>query len=281
MQHPAFRAERREEAARLAQEPFRRRSVFGQLALFVLVLGLWQFPIINPIKLLVVLFHEMAHVVAAYATGGVVFGMAIDPGGAGVTLGMEGDELVILLAGYAGSFLLGVALYALVAAWTAMEVWCLLILLSLFSLSFGWLNDFTQAFGYGAIILLVAGLLVLRDGGKKFFLRIIATTCCLYPLVDVAGEYFQTNGDGFLVRGQVVGSDVARLADLTGLPEGPIAAAFIAVGVIGVIFLIDWSAKKDSAIEYKASVFHKKKKFEFVPYRPNDPSAPIPELRLP
>ena len=159
--HPALFKERREAWLRDKQLPLQKRSYWLQLAVFAGLLAIWQLPIINPIKLLVVVFHEMSHVLAGYATGASIFGMAIDPGGAGVTLGMGGNQLIIVAAGYVGSFVVGYALYALCAVWAPLEVWLVLCAFAAVSMFMGWLNTFTRTFGFGSIALLTIGAFVL------------------------------------------------------------------------------------------------------------------------
>lgn len=227
-----------------------RRSVFVQLGMFGVVLALWHVPVFNPIKLLVVLFHEMSHVVAAWATGGVVFGIAVDPGGAGVTLGMGGSPLAIMSAGYAGSLAVGCLLYYLSARWDATQVWLVLIAISCMSLAMGWLNEFTAVFGIGTLVLMVVGTGVLREKVKAMVLRLIATTSCLYSLIDVAGE-LQMTPDGFQLHGKTIGSDVGQLATLTGLPAGWIAGAWILLGVAAIPVLVRMAALAEANNEVK------------------------------
>ena len=278
--HPVFRQDRRADWFRNACEPFRKRSFYVQLATFVVVLVLWKLPIINPVKLLVVLFHEMSHVVAAYATGGVVFGIAVDPGGAGVTLGIGGRKVWILLAGYVGSLCVGAALYALTATRKPGDVWLLLCCLCGVSLLFGWLNSFTAIFGYGALILMVVGGLVLGEGLKRFFLRMVATSSCLYPIIDVAGEVMQRSVDGFKVRDVVVGSDAAEVARLTGLSEVVMVVFWVLAGLGAVGFLISWSARKEASIEVKRGIFPRRRpKLGHRVYDPTDPLS-IPEYTI-
>ena len=253
---------------------FRRRSILLQLVLFVLVLALWRVPIINPIKLIVVIFHELSHVAAAYLTGGVVFGIAIDPGGAGVTLGMGGSETIIVAAGYVGSLLVGILIYALVAVWEPDDIWGVFCILATLSVAFGWLNDFTAIFGYGTMALLFLCYFKLSAEVKKFVLRWIATTSCLYPVLDVAGEYFQAEPQGFVVGGQVIGSDVARLAELTGIPVGTLTAVWATIGLGTLCFLVIWSSKKDAATTIKKKLSLKKKLVPILhpKYNPDDTS---------
>ena len=69
------------------------------LALAALVFALWQTPVALPLKLLVVLFHELAHGLAALATGGSIESLTVtaDQGGLAVTRG--GSRFAILTRG--------------------------------------------------------------------------------------------------------------------------------------------------------------------------------------
>jgi len=279
--HPAFKEERKQDALQRIKQPFQRRSLYIQLGLFAVVLIFWKIPIINPVKLMVVLFHELSHVFIAYLTGGVVFGIAIDPGGAGVTLGVGGDQFLILAGGYIGSLLIGILLYILSAIWEPDDVWGVLCGLSCVSMFFGWLNDFTASFGYGAITLMFLSLFILRGETKKFFLRLFATTCCLYPLIDVLGEIYQISPQGFVVGGRVAGSDVSQIAEMMHISKNFIAFLWIMIGLYMVLYLIQWASRKDADIKVKYTFFRKKSKnsFEFPLYNPNDPTK-IPEYTI-
>ncbi|HNT36804.1 MAG TPA: M50 family metallopeptidase, partial [bacterium] len=170
---------------RLARNRLKWYSLALQVGMFVLILLLWRLPFMMPIRLVVVLFHEMSHVIGAYLTGGVAFGIAIDPGGAGATLGIGGNDVLVASAGYLGSLLIGVVLYCLSAAWEPKEAWAMLMALFCIALLFGWLNGFTAFFGYLCIILMTMGFVLFRDGMKVFFIRVVSTTCCLFPIIDV------------------------------------------------------------------------------------------------
>lgn len=280
--HPALFEERRAAWLREKQLPLLKRSYLLQLAIFIVLLAIWQLPIINPIKLLVVVFHEMSHVIAGYATGASIFGMAIDPGGAGVTLGMGGNQLVIVAAGYLGSFLVGYLLYALSAVWSPIEVWLVLCGLAGGSMFMGWLNDFTRAFGFGSMVLLGIGAVALSDAFKLFVLRIIGTACCLYPVIDVAGEFFSAGQDGFMLHGRPIGSDAQLFSQLSGIPVGLVATFWIvsALSLLGV--LVPWSARKEAATEVRRGLIQRaESRARKLPpkYDPSDPRS-IPEYTI-
>lgn len=279
--HPAFAEKRKADVMHRLQKPHLIRAVWIQLGVFAIVLLLWKIPILNPVKLLVVLFHELSHVAMAYLTGGKVFGIAIDPGGAGVTLGVGGNEILIVAAGYIGSFLIGWLLYTLSAIWKPDEVLGVLLVFTCLSLAFDWLNEFTAFFGFGTIFLIFLALTLLTDEVRKFIIRMVATTCYLYPLIDVTGELFQKKSEGFLIGGAPVGSDISRLAGLTGIPASIITFVWVASGLGLAIYLILWSARKDAETKVKRSLFRprKRNRFEHPLYNPNDPST-IPEYTI-
>jgi hypothetical protein len=277
--HPAFAEDRRKEALRLLGRPFLRRSIAHQLLLFAIVLLLWKIPMVNPIKLVVVLVHELSHTIAAYLTGGAVFGIAIDPGGAGITLGMDGNRLLIMAAGYVGSLLFGCLLYILIAHWEPVEIWCWLCLAIGLSPFFGWLNDFTSFFGFATMVLMFVGIFLFSKRVKLFILRWVATTSCLFPVVDVAWEFWRGQAQGFVIDGKTAGSDVAQISALVGIPEAPIALFWIAVGLGAVCFLVVWSARKETATEVKRSLIRRRPKSYVEAVYTADPSNP-PEYRI-
>ncbi len=278
--HPAFSEDRKAQKIDRARRPLRRRYLVLQGFLFLLVAAMWPLPIVNPIKLMVVLFHELSHVVAAYATGGVAFGIAIDPGGAGVTIGFGGVEWVIVAAGYFGSFVIGALLFYLTATWEPKEVWGVICILCCLTLTFDWLNEFTAVFGYGALFLMVVGIFASDDVFLKPLLRLTAATCCLYPVIDVMGELLSDTADGFLVRGETVGSDVTHLASLTGVSEVLYAVLWVVLGTVTVVWLTWWSATREATRDARRSLFPRK------PPQPRHPvfgpygTSTIPEYRI-
>ena len=256
--HPALAGERRRERKRRFREPLQKRSLLIQLGIFVFVLASWGFPIFNPFKLLVVLFHELSHVFAVYLTGGIVFGIAIDPGGAGATMGMGGEPFLIVAAGYIGSLIIGIVLYCLSTLWDETDVWLGMCGLILISLMFGWLNDFSAVFAYGTMAMMGLGFFIDAQG-KSVVIRVIAMACCLYPIIDVLGEAFSKNTEGFYLNGQFIGSDVAQLTAMTGWPPLVIAAGWLLFGVIAVYVLIRWSVEMEATMEFKRKFFRERR----------------------
>ena len=262
--HPAFAEDRARDEGRQLETPHYQRLILTQFILFVVILILWPLPVINPIKLMVVVFHEMSHMAAAYATGGVVFGMAIDPGGAGVTMGLDGDPLLIVAMGYVGSMGVGLLLYLLVAIWEPNEVWTVLLALCGLSLAFKWLNDFTAFFGYGTLFLMLLGGFFLGPNGKRLILRWVATTCCLYSTLDILSEAYFVGDSGFMIGNQIVASDVTRMAFLSGIPQPVLTFTWLVLGMGMVSWMTFWSARKEATTIVKRSLLRRDPPMDYV-----------------
>ena len=65
------------------------------LGMFIAVLFLWNFPLVYPIKVFVVLLHEISHGLAAMLTGGSISRIEISPQLGGLCYFSGGWELVV------------------------------------------------------------------------------------------------------------------------------------------------------------------------------------------
>ena len=88
----------------------RTRETLALIALGALLLFYWDSMFVWPLKIVVVMFHELGHAVAAWLTGGTVVEIGLNPRQGGHTLTQGGFRLLILNAGYLGSLLAGVLL---------------------------------------------------------------------------------------------------------------------------------------------------------------------------
>ncbi|MCB1350250.1 MAG: M50 family metallopeptidase [Maritimibacter sp.] len=117
------------------------------LALAVALFALWQTPVALPLKLLVVLFHELSHGLAAVLTGGAIENLTVTPDQGGLAVTRGGSRFAVLTAGYLGSLLIGLALFAAALRSTA---------------------DRVVLGALGAVLLIVAALYI-RDGFALLF----------------------------------------------------------------------------------------------------------------
>ena len=81
------------------------------LALTALVFALWSTPVMVPLKILVVFFHELSHGLAAVMTGGRIVELSVDARQGGYTITQGGSRFVTLSAGYLGSLMFGAGLF--------------------------------------------------------------------------------------------------------------------------------------------------------------------------
>ncbi len=90
-----------------------RRQIGLALGFALFFAALWYFwytPVVYPLKIFVVLLHELSHAVALWVTGGTVESISLDPRQGGVTLGRGGIAFITLSAGYLGSLAFGALL---------------------------------------------------------------------------------------------------------------------------------------------------------------------------
>src|SRR5690606_29550601 len=101
-------AERRPVATRARR---RLRFVLTFAALFALLWFFWDAPPVYPLKIFVVLLHEISHAAMALATGGSVLRIELDPGQGGACHCPGGNAFLTLSAGYLGSLAWGGAMF--------------------------------------------------------------------------------------------------------------------------------------------------------------------------
>ncbi len=157
--------------------------------LIIAVIGLWNYPILYPLKLLVVFFHESSHALMTVATGGSVKEMVVTSNQGGHVISIGGSRLLSLNAGYLGSLFWGAIIYlmALRSRWDKVisGVLGLIVVLvtlffvrNLFGLTFGVLSG-------GAMILLG------RYGNEAvndLLLRVVGITSMIYVPLDIYSD---------------------------------------------------------------------------------------------
>jgi Peptidase M50B-like len=213
--------------------PTRRRLTFlaGFAVFFAAVWYFWYTPFVYPLKIFVVLLHELSHAFALLLTGGTVDRITLDPAQGGATVGRGGIQFVTLSAGYLGSLVLG-SLLVLGAQWRRARSGLLLagvgaavlILTALFVR-----NAFGLAFGLTCGAALLWGGRRLPVAWSTRILMGLGLTSALYAILDIKSD--------ILDRPELQ-SDAAMLAELTGIPTLWWGVAWIALAVLASALLL-------------------------------------------
>lgn len=191
----------------------RRRTlaVVGFTVYFVLVWFLWGTSWVAPLRLLMVLLHEVSHGLAALATGGRIeeIVVTLDEGGWCACPG--GNAFLTLSAGYLGSMAWGAAMLAAAPAGRRTSRLVLggsgVVLLASAVLHAGGVTALLVAGVSGAVLL--SASLKLERTGRGVVLAFLGLTSSLYAVLDVKSDVLERPG---------APSDAAALADITGIP---------------------------------------------------------------
>jgi hypothetical protein len=221
------------------------KSWFWQIMLligfFAIVVLFWDTLLIYPIKLLVVVFHELSHGLMAIATGGKIIKIQIDYRIGGYCQSSIPNTLfaniAIASAGYLGSLVWG-GIVLLIALRTDKDRWLtgflgLVVLgISYYVFKTGEMFGIVFCVGFGVFLLLAA--VFLRNIFHDYFLKFIGLTSCLYVVIDIKED---------LINRSNVGSDADAIAELTGLPSMGIGVAWLVVALIFLWFILKMGLK--------------------------------------
>ncbi|MBN1501225.1 MAG: M50 family metallopeptidase [Spirochaetes bacterium] len=183
---------------------FRKLSLF--IILIILIIVFWNtFPLF-PVKLFVVLLHEISHGIAAVITGGGISSISVtlDEGGMCYTYG--GSQFLILSAGYLGSMLWGGLILLLSSRYNFDRQLAGIIGVLLFITGIIYVSNFTgKIFTLGFSALLIFSGYKAPDMFNDIILKIFGLTSMLYALIDILSDaVFRTSPE----------SDASRLGEL-------------------------------------------------------------------
>lgn len=175
-----------------------------------LLYALWNTDVAWPLRMLVVLFHELSHGLAAILTGGEVVALELSRYEGGVAWTRGGSYFWIASAGYLGSLLIGVALFVgavRTRADKAILTGCgvLILLATALYIREGFTVVFCTATG-GAMI---AVSLALPARYADLLLRVIGLSSMLYVPWDI---YVDTIKSCPNCTPSAYGSDAANIA---------------------------------------------------------------------
>jgi len=210
----------------------KRRLTFlaGFSAYFIALWVLWNTPIVYPLKLFVVLLHELSHGIAAIATGGRIEAIALTAQEGGTCMCPGGNAFLTLSAGYLGSLGWGALLIetsrlrgrgpqiALATTGAAVFGLALLFVRNLFGFLFGLV--------FGLTLAACARFLPTRLSPP--ILVTLGLTSCLYALLDIKSDVIDRSW---------LQSDARMLAELTGVPTVAWGILWIGLALVASAWL--------------------------------------------
>ena len=211
--------------------------VGGFVVYFSILWTFWYTPLVYPLKIFVVLLHELSHALAIWATGGSVDRIVLDPRQGGATWGTGGSAFVALSAGYLGSLLWGTALVA-AARWKKLPAGTVtgvagMLVLALTALYVR--NYFGIVFGalFGLALLVCARYL--SGLWNRRLVLVLGMTSCLYAVLDIKSDVLDRPN---------LPSDAAMLAEATGIPTVFWGTLWIGVALVVCTRLFSWAWRK-------------------------------------
>jgi len=216
----------------------RRKLTFigGFLLYFGVLWFFWETPVVYPLKIFVVLLHEISHGIMALATGGAIEYIELDPRQGGVCM-CSGNPFLTLSAGYLGSLGWGILLVMVAQAekvnarWVTGLVGATVVGLTVAYVHGGFGIGFGLAFGAA---LMVAARKLPALWNQRLLLT-LGLTSCLYAILDIKSD--------ILDRPELQ-SDAAMLGDLTGIHTVVWGGLWIAIAVLASGWLLQRSYRK-------------------------------------
>ena len=205
------------------------RFILGFGVFFAALWLLWDTPVVYPLKIFVVLLHEVSHALVVVATGGTLDRITLDPLQGGATYFAGGNAFLALSAGYLGSLLWGGLMFSASQSrrirtdWVNVAIGVAVILLTVFYVR-SWFG-FAFGIAFGAAMIGVA-----RKIGAVWNRRLLAAlglTSALYAILDIKSDVLDR---------PELHSDAYMLAELTGVGNATVW------GIVWISIAITFSA---------------------------------------
>jgi len=215
------------------------KNIFELILLFLLTalsFFMWDSILFFPIKLLVVILHEISHGIIAIITGGKILALEINFNLGGKCITEDGNQFLIAFAGYPGSFLFGAALFFSTYK-PKLKIFILsIIAVIIFLFAVNTMNNTLLSF---LSILIAFSIFAINkfipEPIANFIFRVIGLISCVYVIYDIKEDVF--NNNNYL-------SDASLISKITGLSSTFWGLLWIFISLIGIILLVTFSFRK-------------------------------------
>ena len=195
----------------------------------------WDTYFIYPIKLSVVLMHEVSHAITTFITGGKIISMNIGFDLGGFCQSEGGNAMLIASSGYLGSLVFGLMFFLSpnkikIGKWVVISVSLIIIIVTAFTCSnipFVLLTCFFFALMMIAAFYMGVPILAI-------LIRAFGLISCVYVLLDMKQD---------LLEKHIAISDVSLLSSQTGIPGIVFGMIWLVISIIILIFAFRISFK--------------------------------------
>lgn len=207
----------------------------------ILIILLWNTWLIYPVKIFVVLLHEMSHGISAVLTGGSIKSIEFNSylGGQCSTLG--GNEMIVASTGYTGSLVLGSLLYIFSYDKQKSIIVCTTyaVIILLFTTSFI-TGSFAVIFALITSVILYVSPRFFNSIFHSYFIRFVGFSSVLYVLVDIKED---------ILTKDLRMTDAHILAEITGISHLFWGLLWFVITIVVIYFLLRYGYKKGLTIK--------------------------------
>jgi len=208
----------------------------------VVVVLFWNTLLIYPIKLFVVMLHEMSHGLMAIAFGGEIIEIQIDQKIGGYCVySMKPSfwgSLLTTSAGYLGSLFWGSLILILAIKlkkdkYITLVIGLVLLILSYFVLQSG--EFFGTAMTLGSGIFMIIAFRYFGVFFHDLWLKFLGITSCAYVILDIKSD---------LIEKSNIGSDADAISELIGLPSVLVGVIWMLIALLNLFLVLRYIYKK-------------------------------------
>lgn len=227
----------KQKAFKLNQKQKKQLEYLFVIVILFLAFFFWNSFVIYPIKLFVVITHEISHGIAAILSGGKLDSILITSSLGGESRTIEGNKFIIASAGYLGSLLFGAALFISgnVEKFRRLFSIILAVLLILFAANYleGYLGKVTSVF-YAVILILIP--IYFSQTINSIIFKLLGLISMFYVAIDIKED---------ILTNVYRPSDAQYIAALTSVSATIWGILWLGISLAIIFFLLRWSYKRD------------------------------------
>lgn len=200
----------------------------------ILCLLFWQNNLFFPVKLFVVLIHEVSHGLAALFSGGTIEEIQVTLQLGGSCVAQGGNTLLTALSGYAGSLIIGALLYLS----SQNGIFRRYVLVSISAMLLIMMSAYVKSsFGIISVLSVVAFFLLLPwflpDTASYYFVKTTGILSLIYSVVDIKHD---------MLSSSLEFSDAQLMASQTGISAyfWGMIVFFVSVAICILLIRREW-----------------------------------------